>query len=303
MLTTTERAPRPALARRRGERAEQRLGQAERPEQVGRQRRLEVLALGVGEQRQRHRAEARRVVDQHVEAAERAADLQRDRVRVVLARDVADDAVRCRRCARATRVDARRVAGDEGDRAPRAVQRLDERQAEARGAAGDGDAQGREAVSGVFMCGVSAMHGAMSAKVGAPARHGQRVVQRIGTKVTMASRWTIRTRRGRERSARPARRQRAAGRRPLGRGHLARNLASLRHARALTQDALAKAAAVPRSTIANLESGAGNPSLAVLVKVAQRARRADRRAARLAARAWCGAGRRPRSPRAARAAA
>src|SRR5262252_9325263 len=50
--------------------------------------------------------------------------------------------------------------------------------------------------------------------------------------------------------------------------HLARNLASLRHARALTQDALAKAARVPRSTIANLESGEGNPSLTVLVKVA-----------------------------------
>ena len=52
------------------------------------------------------------------------------------------------------------------------------------------------------------------------------------------------------------------------RGHLARNLASLRHARALTQDTLAGAAGVPRSTIANLESGVGNPSLTVLVKVA-----------------------------------
>jgi quercetin dioxygenase-like cupin family protein len=51
-------------------------------------------------------------------------------------------------------------------------------------------------------------------------------------------------------------------------GHLARNLANLRHARSLTQDALAKAAVVPRSTIANLESGTGNPSLTVLVKVA-----------------------------------
>ena len=50
--------------------------------------------------------------------------------------------------------------------------------------------------------------------------------------------------------------------------HLARNLGSLRHTRSLTQDGLAKAAAVPRSTIANLESGTGNPSLAVLVKVA-----------------------------------
>ena len=51
-------------------------------------------------------------------------------------------------------------------------------------------------------------------------------------------------------------------------GHLARNLVSLRHTRALTQEGLAKAASVPRSTIANLESGGGNPSLAVLVKVA-----------------------------------
>ena len=51
--------------------------------------------------------------------------------------------------------------------------------------------------------------------------------------------------------------------------NLARNLASLRHARGLTQEALAKAAAVPRSTIANLESGVGNPSLVVLVKVAK----------------------------------
>lgn len=50
--------------------------------------------------------------------------------------------------------------------------------------------------------------------------------------------------------------------------HLARNLLSLRHARTLTQDALAKSAGIPRSTIANLESGEGNPSLAVLVKVA-----------------------------------
>jgi len=50
--------------------------------------------------------------------------------------------------------------------------------------------------------------------------------------------------------------------------HLARNLASLRHARAITQESLAKSAGVPRSTIANLESGDGNPSLTVLVKVA-----------------------------------
>ena len=50
--------------------------------------------------------------------------------------------------------------------------------------------------------------------------------------------------------------------------HLARNLASLRHTRSLTQGALATAAGVPRSTIATLESGVGNPSLVGLVKVA-----------------------------------
>lgn len=52
-------------------------------------------------------------------------------------------------------------------------------------------------------------------------------------------------------------------------GHLARNLLGLRHARGLTQQELARAAGVPRSTIANLESGSGNPSLAVLVKVSR----------------------------------
>src|SRR3569832_2219822 len=50
--------------------------------------------------------------------------------------------------------------------------------------------------------------------------------------------------------------------------HLARNLVNLRRTRGLTQDMLARDAGVPRSTVANLESGEGNPSLAVLVKVA-----------------------------------
>jgi transcriptional regulator with XRE-family HTH domain len=50
--------------------------------------------------------------------------------------------------------------------------------------------------------------------------------------------------------------------------HLARNLLALRHLRGLTQGALARSAGVPRSTIANLESGQGNPSLTVLLKVA-----------------------------------
>ena len=43
--------------------------------------------------------------------------------------------------------------------------------------------------------------------------------------------------------------------------HLARNLGSLRHSRSLTQDALATAAKIPRSTVANRDSGmaAGPP--------------------------------------------
>ena len=50
--------------------------------------------------------------------------------------------------------------------------------------------------------------------------------------------------------------------------HLARNVAALRHTRGLTQQDLAGAAGVPRSTITSLESGTGNPSLQSLLKVA-----------------------------------
>lgn len=50
--------------------------------------------------------------------------------------------------------------------------------------------------------------------------------------------------------------------------HLARNLRALREARSITQQQLADRAGVPRPTIAHLESGSGNPTLAVLVRVA-----------------------------------
>lgn len=50
---------------------------------------------------------------------------------------------------------------------------------------------------------------------------------------------------------------------------LARNIVALRHARGLTQAELAKSAGLPRSTIAHLESGEGNPSLSVLLKTAE----------------------------------
>jgi XRE family transcriptional regulator, regulator of sulfur utilization len=51
--------------------------------------------------------------------------------------------------------------------------------------------------------------------------------------------------------------------------HLGRNIQALREARGQTQQQIARVAGVPRATWANLESGAANPTLAVLIKVAQ----------------------------------
>ena len=50
--------------------------------------------------------------------------------------------------------------------------------------------------------------------------------------------------------------------------HLADNIKALRMARGLSQQQIAKAAGVPRATWTHLESGAANPTLAVLVKAA-----------------------------------
>lgn len=51
--------------------------------------------------------------------------------------------------------------------------------------------------------------------------------------------------------------------------NLGENIQTLRKKRSLSQLQLAKIASLPRSTIANLESGAGNPSLVNLSKIAQ----------------------------------
>src|SRR5580700_4813727 len=51
-------------------------------------------------------------------------------------------------------------------------------------------------------------------------------------------------------------------------GRFAGNVKQLREARALTQAQMAKLAELPRATWANLESGAANPTLAVLDRVA-----------------------------------
>ncbi|ARN84733.1 helix-turn-helix domain-containing protein [Candidatus Nucleicultrix amoebiphila] len=50
--------------------------------------------------------------------------------------------------------------------------------------------------------------------------------------------------------------------------NMADKIISLRKSRAMTQDSLAKAAGLPRSTVTHLESGHGNPSLMNLIKLA-----------------------------------
>lgn len=50
--------------------------------------------------------------------------------------------------------------------------------------------------------------------------------------------------------------------------NLGSNIAALRAKRQLSQERLAKLAGIPRTTLANIESGAGNPSLANLARLA-----------------------------------
>ena len=51
--------------------------------------------------------------------------------------------------------------------------------------------------------------------------------------------------------------------------NLGRNIQTLREARGQSQQQIARVAGIPRATWANLESGAANPTLSVLIKVAQ----------------------------------
>ena len=55
---------------------------------------------------------------------------------------------------------------------------------------------------------------------------------------------------------------------PTAAENLARNLRGLRDAQGMTQQRLSDRSGVPRATLATLESGAGNPTLAVLVRIA-----------------------------------
>ncbi|MBU6427610.1 MAG: helix-turn-helix domain-containing protein, partial [Cyanobacteria bacterium REEB65] len=51
--------------------------------------------------------------------------------------------------------------------------------------------------------------------------------------------------------------------------HLGQNLRYIRDRRGMTQDQLSRLADLPRSTIAQLETGQANPTLSVLARVAQ----------------------------------
>jgi transcriptional regulator with XRE-family HTH domain len=51
-------------------------------------------------------------------------------------------------------------------------------------------------------------------------------------------------------------------------GYIAQNVRQLRQSRNLTQEQLARLSGVPRPTWSNLESGAANPTVSVLAKVA-----------------------------------
>ena len=51
-------------------------------------------------------------------------------------------------------------------------------------------------------------------------------------------------------------------------GRLGQNIKVLRETRGMTQSQIAKLASIPRATLAHLESGGGNPTLAVLSAVA-----------------------------------
>jgi hypothetical protein len=67
-------------ARGGGQRAKQSLRQTERSEQVHPDGLLQLFAFGIGQQRERDRSQGRSIVDERVEPAEIAGDLNGDRV-------------------------------------------------------------------------------------------------------------------------------------------------------------------------------------------------------------------------------
>ena len=151
------------LASRSRQRAEQRRRETERSEDIGRQCQLEVLAVGVGQQREGDRPEARCVVHEHVETAKAARDLQRDGIDVFLLRDVTHDAV-SERTRAGDLVHPLARAGDKRHARAAAHELADQREPESGRAAGNRDADAVEAFVGIeLMC-----HDPMVGPAGAP---------------------------------------------------------------------------------------------------------------------------------------
>src|SRR5437588_2887801 len=130
-----------AMSRARGSRegAKQRFGQTKRPYQVDGERKLQLLAFGIGQGYERDRPEARGVVDQYIEPLEVAEDLQGDWIDVVLASDIPDDSERSGLFG--DLLDGADRAGDERDRRPAGREEPHQGKTQAGGSAGDRDAQ------------------------------------------------------------------------------------------------------------------------------------------------------------------
>jgi hypothetical protein len=115
------------LAGRRRERAEQRLRQAKRTDEICRDRSLEIFTVGIGQKREGSRSKIRGVVHQHIEPAELAEDLNDDGVDVLLPRHVADDAM-CAAVLSRHALDAFAAARDEGHACTASAQFANQRQ-------------------------------------------------------------------------------------------------------------------------------------------------------------------------------
>ena len=96
-------------------RAGDRLGQPERADQVDRQRALEILAVGVEQQPQRHRSQRAGVVDQQIDGPDQRRGLAGDGGGGVLVGDVGGDGVRL--AAPAARISATAAASGSAWRA------------------------------------------------------------------------------------------------------------------------------------------------------------------------------------------
>src|SRR5262249_12976789 len=96
-------------------------------------------AFRVGERHERGRSEARCTVDEHIEPAKIASDLQCDRVDVFLAPDVADNSTRP--CLIGDPLDSTSSTSDKGNVSAADHKQADESQSEAGRSTRDGYAQ------------------------------------------------------------------------------------------------------------------------------------------------------------------